>query len=143
MKVKAVSRWLLTVSAVGLIAGCCESNCEKIHDVVIYGSSPAALSAAISAQRLGKTVVIVCPETRIGGLTTGGLGQTDIGNKSAFGGLALLRRQTRHVGAAAQVAGDHDPRLVADYQLIIPKEELRKAISDEIAVFESEQQKNM
>lgn len=32
---------------------------------------------------------------------------------------------------------------VADYQLIIPKEELRKAISDEIAVFESEQQKNM
>jgi hypothetical protein len=89
MKEKAVSRWLLTVSAVGLIAGCCESNCEKIHDVVIYGSSPAALSAAISAQRLGKTAVIVCPETRIGGLTTGGLGQTDIGNKAAFGGLAL------------------------------------------------------
>lgn len=89
MKEKAVSRWLLTVGAVGLIAGCCESNCEKIHDVVIYGSSPAALTAAISAQRLGKTAVIVCPETRIGGLTTGGLGQTDIGNKAAFGGLAL------------------------------------------------------
>ena len=73
----------------GLLAGCCESTCEKTYDVVIYGSSPAALSAAISAQRLGKSAVIVCPETRIGGLTTGGLGQTDIGNKSAFGGLAL------------------------------------------------------
>ncbi|MBQ6135745.1 MAG: FAD-dependent oxidoreductase [Kiritimatiellae bacterium] len=58
-------------------------------DVVIYGSSPAALTAAIEARRHGKTAVIVCPETRIGGLTTGGLGQTDIGNKSAFGGLAL------------------------------------------------------
>ena len=89
MKEKAVSCWLLAVSAVGLIAGCCENCCEKTYDVVIYGSSPAALSAAISAQRLGKSAVIVCPETRIGGLTTGGLGQTDIGNKSAFGGLAL------------------------------------------------------
>ena len=58
-------------------------------DVVIYGSSPAALTAAIAAQRLGKRAVIVSPETRIGGLTTGGLGQTDIGNKAAFGGLAL------------------------------------------------------
>ncbi len=58
-------------------------------DLVVYGSSPAALTAAIEAQRLGRTAVIVCPEIRIGGLTTGGLGQTDIGNKSAFGGLAL------------------------------------------------------
>ena len=56
---------------------------------MIYGSSPAALTAAIEAQRHGKSAVIVCPETRIGGLTTGGLGQTDIGNKDAFGGLAL------------------------------------------------------
>lgn len=59
------------------------------RDVVIYGSSPAALTAAIAAQNLGRSAVVVCPETRIGGLTTGGLGQTDIGNKSAFGGLAL------------------------------------------------------
>lgn len=62
---------------------------DGAYDVVIYGSSPAAITAAIEAQNHGKTAVIVCPETRIGGLTTGGLGQTDIGNKSAFGGLAL------------------------------------------------------
>lgn len=58
-------------------------------DVVIYGSSPAAISAAVQAKRMGKSAVIVSPETRIGGLTTGGLGQTDIGNKKAFGGIAL------------------------------------------------------
>ena len=58
-------------------------------DIVIYGSSPAAISTAIQARRMGKSAVIVSPETRIGGLTTGGLGQTDIGNKKAFGGLAL------------------------------------------------------
>ena len=62
---------------------------EESFDLVIYGSSPAAISAAVQAKRMGKRAVVVSPETRIGGLTTGGLGQTDIGNKSAFGGLAL------------------------------------------------------
>ena len=62
---------------------------EECRDIVIYGSSPAAISAAVQAKRMGKSAVIVAPETRIGGLTTGGLGQTDIGNKSAFGGIAL------------------------------------------------------
>ena len=59
------------------------------RDIVIYGSSPAAISAAVQAGRMGKSAVVISPETRIGGLTTGGLGQTDIGNKSAFGGIAL------------------------------------------------------
>ena len=58
-------------------------------DLVVYGSSPAAISAAVQAGRMGLRAVVVSPETRIGGLTTGGLGQTDIGNKSAFGGIAL------------------------------------------------------
>ena len=62
---------------------------EPAWDVVAYGSSPAAISAAVQAGRMGKRAVIVSPESRIGGLTTGGLGQTDIGNKSAFGGIAL------------------------------------------------------
>ena len=62
---------------------------ETASDIVIYGSSPAAISAAVQAGRMGKSAVVVSPETRIGGLTTGGLGQTDIGNKSAFGGIAL------------------------------------------------------
>ena len=47
------------------------------------------ISAAVQAGRMGKSAVIVSPETRIGGLTTGGLGQTDIGDKAAFGGIAF------------------------------------------------------
>ena len=81
--------WLLIINAESMMVGCCGFRDDSAYDVVIYGSSPAALTAAIAAQRLGKTAVIVSPETRIGGLTTGGLGQTDIGNKAAFGGLAL------------------------------------------------------
>lgn len=61
----------------------------KAYDIVIYGGSPAAVSAAVQAKRMGKSAVIVLPDVRIGGLTTGGLGQTDIGNKHAFGGIAL------------------------------------------------------
>ena len=57
-------------------------------DLVIYGGTSAGVSAAIQASRLGKTVVLIEPTNRIGGLTTGGLGQTDIGNKQAIGGIA-------------------------------------------------------
>ena len=63
----------------------CES-CER--DVVIYGSTPAAVTAAITARRMDKSVVIVSPETHVGGLTVSGLGFTDSGNTSTIGGLA-------------------------------------------------------
>jgi hypothetical protein len=57
-------------------------------DLVIYGGTSAGVSAAIQASRLGKTVILIEPTNRIGGLTTGGLGQTDIGNKQAIGGIS-------------------------------------------------------
>lgn len=37
---------------------------------------------------MGKSVVLIEPTRRLGGLTSGGLGQTDIGNKAAIGGIA-------------------------------------------------------
>ena len=61
----------------------------KPYDIVVYGSSPAAVACAVQAKRMGVSCVIVSPEARIGGLTTGGLGQTDIGNKRAFDGIAV------------------------------------------------------
>ncbi|MCC6356382.1 MAG: FAD-dependent oxidoreductase [Verrucomicrobiae bacterium] len=58
------------------------------HDIVIYGGTSAGLMAAAQAQRMGKTAIVIEPGRHIGGLTTGGLGWTDIGNKAAIGGLA-------------------------------------------------------
>ena len=58
-------------------------------DLVVYGGTAAGISAAVQAKRMGAKVVVVSPDMRIGGLTTGGLGQTDIGHKEAFGGIAL------------------------------------------------------
>ncbi len=61
----------------------------KKYDLVVYGGTSAGVAAAIQSSRMGKTVVLIEPTNRIGGLTTGGLGQTDIGKKEAVGGIAL------------------------------------------------------
>ncbi|RTE53777.1 FAD-dependent oxidoreductase [Arenibacter aquaticus] len=60
----------------------------KKYDIVIYGGTSAGVAAAIQSSRMGKSVVLIEPTNRIGGLTTGGLGQTDIGNKQAIGGIS-------------------------------------------------------
>ncbi|RMG35164.1 MAG: FAD-dependent oxidoreductase [Planctomycetota bacterium] len=61
---------------------------DRTHDVVVYGGTSAGVVAAIQAARMKRSVVIVHPDKHIGGLTTGGLGWTDSGRKSAIGGLA-------------------------------------------------------
>lgn len=57
-------------------------------DVVIYGGTSGGITAAIQTARMGKTAVLIEPSQFLGGLTTGGLGATDIGNKKAIGGLS-------------------------------------------------------
>ena len=66
---------------------CGEQKAEPF-DIVIYGATSGGIAAAVQAKRLGKTVLLIEPSSRIGGLTTGGLGQTDIGNKQAVGGIS-------------------------------------------------------
>lgn len=57
-------------------------------DIVVYGGTAAAVTAAMQAKRMGKTVVVVSPDKHLGGLSSGGLGFTDTGNKAVIGGLA-------------------------------------------------------
>ncbi len=57
-------------------------------DVVIYGGTSAGIIAAVQVARMGKTVILVSPDKHLGGLTAGGLGWTDTGNKAVIGGLA-------------------------------------------------------
>jgi hypothetical protein len=58
------------------------------YDVVVYGGTSAAITAAVQAKRMGKTVVVVSPDEHLGGLSSGGLGFTDTGDKSVIGGLS-------------------------------------------------------
>ena len=79
-------------------------SCSRGNDVCIYGGSSACVTAAYSAAHEGSKVVIICPDKTIGGMTTGGLGQTDIGNKQAVIGLArqFYRKLGAHYGKLEQ-----------------------------------------
>lgn len=61
---------------------------ERQYDIVVYGGTSAGVSAALQAARMGVSVVVIEPGKHLGGLTSGGLGATDIGNKKAIGGIA-------------------------------------------------------
>ena len=72
----------------------CKSNPDSppgdshAADVIIYGGTSAAVIAAVQVTQMGKKVIMVSPDKHLGGLTAGGLGWTDTGNKSVIGGLA-------------------------------------------------------
>ncbi|MEQ9221774.1 MAG: FAD-dependent oxidoreductase [Cyclobacteriaceae bacterium] len=57
-------------------------------DVIVYGGTSAAVTAAVEVVRSGKSVIMVSPDIHLGGLSSGGLGFTDTGKKDAIGGLS-------------------------------------------------------
>jgi hypothetical protein len=80
-------------------------------DVCVFGGTAAGVVAAVTVHRLGGKAVLVGPDRHLGGLTSGGLGQTDIGNKAAIGGTSrefyqrVLDLYTQRYGAGSpQVA---------------------------------------
>ena len=79
-------------------------SCSRGNVVCIYGGSSACATAAYSAAKLGSKVTVICPDVTLGGMTTGGLGQTDIGNKQAVIGLArqFYRKLGTHYGKLEQ-----------------------------------------
>jgi hypothetical protein len=74
--------WLIVVTLAARAAD------EPIYDLVIYGGTSGGVAAAIQARRMDKSAVLIEPGKHLGGLTSGGLGATDIGNKAAIGGIS-------------------------------------------------------
>ncbi len=58
------------------------------YDLVVYGGTSAGVASVVQAARMGKTAVLIEPGKHLGGLTSGGLGWTDSGNKAVIGGIA-------------------------------------------------------
>ena len=71
-----------------LLAAHAPARSATTYDLVVYGGTSAGVVAAVQATRLGRSVVIVSPDQHLGGLSSGGLGFTDTGNKAVIGGLA-------------------------------------------------------
>lgn len=61
---------------------------ESTFDILVYGGTPGGIAAAVAAARLGSQVALVEPGRHLGGMMAGGLGQSDVGNPRAIGGLA-------------------------------------------------------
>lgn len=81
--------YLLVVVLVAGLAGTGHVRAaDQQYDLVIYGGTSGGISAAVQTARMGKTVVLLEPGKHLGGLTSGGLGATDIGNKKAIGGIS-------------------------------------------------------
>jgi hypothetical protein len=61
---------------------------EKQHDIVVYGGTSGGIIAAVQAAKSQRSVVLVSPTSYLGGLTTSGLGWTDLGSDAILGGLS-------------------------------------------------------
>ena len=78
----------IIIGAVMIANLACQSERGKEYDVVVYGQTSAGVMAAVQARRMNKTVIVVGPDVHLGGMSSGGLGATDIGNKAVIGGLS-------------------------------------------------------
>lgn len=81
-------RILSLAVALSLLVSSSQAAEDKTYDVVVYGGTSGAIAAAVQAKRMGKSVIVVSPDKHLGGLSSGGLGFTDTGNKATIGGLA-------------------------------------------------------
>lgn len=92
---------LLATAVVALLVSSSSCSRDPEYDICVYGGTSAGVIAAESARRLGKTVILIEPGQRLGGLSSGGLGATDIGNKQAVTGLSkdFYRRLGAHYGS--------------------------------------------
>ncbi len=83
-----------------LLPGCVGAGPARVIecDLCVYGGTSAGIVAAVQGARDGLRVVLLEPSSHLGGLTTGGLGATDVGNQQAIGGLSrdFYRRIRAH-----------------------------------------------
>ncbi len=81
--------YLIILTILG-IAGCQDRPGAELYkaDVIIYGGTSAAVSAAVQVSKMGLSAIVVSPDIHLGGLSSSGLGFTDTGNKEVIGGIA-------------------------------------------------------
>jgi hypothetical protein len=83
--------YLILLLALNLsLTRCGDKSVVKTYkaDVIVYGGTSAAVTTAVQAMRMGRTVLMVSPDLHLGGMSSSGLGFTDTGNKEVIGGLA-------------------------------------------------------
>ena len=83
----SVKRFLVLVLIQLVVCTTCIAE-ETTTDVCVYGGTAAGVVTAVQVARMGKSVVLIEPGQHVGGMTSGGLGNTDIGKQVSIGGVA-------------------------------------------------------
>jgi len=94
-------RFTLAFLGVFLAASFRAEGQDRSADVVVYGGTASGVIAAYSAARSGMRVVMLAPEAHVGGMVTGGLSATDLGDFTVIGGYAreFYKNAAAHYGA--------------------------------------------
>lgn len=115
-------------------------------DVVVYGATPGGVTAAISAARAGRTVVLIEQSPWIGGMMTGGLAKTDVGGSKGepLGGITrefFERTRAREVALGActdeypcPIFHDFEPRVAAEIFRAMLAEQPRVSLQTSLPV---------
>ena len=83
------SRWICRSVAALFFCQAVPVQADPLYDIVVYGDSSGATTAAIDAKRRGLSVILVNPVAFPGGMSASGLGATDfLGRRNTFGGVA-------------------------------------------------------
>ena len=132
-------RILAATFAISLAASAkLSAETDPPYDIVVYGDASGGVTAAVQAARMGKKVVLVSQYGHLGGLTSSGLGWSDIGNNAILGGLSreFYHRLYRHY--QNDKAWTHEAR--ADYgnagqgvPALDPKTELASTFEPKVA----------
>jgi len=91
----------LPLAAVAAFYLCPPLQAQESADVIVYGGTSAGVTAAVEASRKNVSVLLISPAKRLGGVTSGGLGWTDMGNPKVVGGLSreFFHRVWKHYTA--------------------------------------------
>lgn len=104
-RIRALTIGLLVIGIGKALPAYAEKQPDLTADVCVYGATSAGITAACTVKGEGKSVVLIEPSARIGGLTAGGLGQTDVGKMEVIRGMSLdfYRRVGRKYGSQKPV----------------------------------------
>ena len=91
-------------------------------DLVVYGGTAGGVIASVAAAREGMRVALLEPGGHLGGMVSGGLGQTDTGKKEVIGGYSLefFERAGRHYGTT--VAWNLEPHVAEETLVAMARE---------------------
>jgi hypothetical protein len=79
--------WICSATALAGSTAIASAQSAPQADLVVYGSTPGGIGAAVAAARLGRQVILCAHEDHIGGIVANGLTNADIGKRQAVGGL--------------------------------------------------------